>query len=187
MYNSSIMQRKKHCVKCGVLFEATNSWHIFCSQPCKTSRRWETIRNSKPINMRHCRQCGTQIDIVNRSDANRNHCSDSCAIKSARESRSRFFKKNPKKSKEYHAKSKEKLGPDGNLKRFYSRHPGAPRECQSCGERRVLDVAHRPEHSRNGAWRSVKNTTLEKVWILCPTCHALLDRMHYAPADLGLK
>jgi len=24
------------------------------------------------------------------------------------------------------------------------------------------------------------------VWVLCPTCHALLDRMHYPPEELGL-
>jgi hypothetical protein len=26
----------------------------------------------------------------------------------------------------------------------------------------------------------------EMVWVLCPTCHRLLDRMHYPPTDLGL-
>jgi len=79
------------------------------------------------------------------------------------------------------------VGPDGNQKRFYARFPDAPRSCQGCGETRVLDIAHKPEHRRNGAHRSISNTNLEHVWILCPTCHALLDRMHYPPIDLGLS
>jgi hypothetical protein len=27
----------------------------------------------------------------------------------------------------------------------------------------------------------------EKVWVLCPTCHRLLDRMNYSPSELGLS
>jgi hypothetical protein len=27
----------------------------------------------------------------------------------------------------------------------------------------------------------------DKIWILCPTCHALLDRKHYTPEQLNLK
>jgi 5-methylcytosine-specific restriction endonuclease McrA len=63
----------------------------------------------------------------------------------------------------------------------------APKQCQSCGEDRVLDIAHKPDHKRNGSWRSKKNTSMEKVWILCPTCHALIDRNNYDPFSLGLS
>ena len=187
MYNSRIMNKQKHCIGCNSLFEPTTAWQKFCNQPCKTAYRWRTTRNGRATITRHCRQCGTQIEITNRDDANRYHCSEKCSAQSARESRSKFFKKNPRKAADYYAKTLEKLGPDGNLRRFYARHPNAPHACQSCGESRVLDIAHRPNHSRNGAWRSVENTSPEKVWILCPTCHALLDRMHYPPSDLGLK
>jgi heterodisulfide reductase subunit B len=51
----------------------------------------------------------------------------------------------------------------------------------------VLDIAHKPKYKRKGAWRNVKNTTPEKIWILCPTCHALIDRKGYDPQQLGLK
>jgi hypothetical protein len=51
----------------------------------------------------------------------------------------------------------------------------------------VLDIAHRPEHARRGAWSNAANTTPEKVWILCPTCHALLDRLGYSAEQLGLR
>ena len=114
------------------------------------------------------------------------HCSATCAIKSARESRCNFYKKNPNKYKEYKERWRGKVGIDSGLLRFYLRYPNAPKKCQSCGESRVLDIAHRPEHKRNGAWRSKSNTTNDKVWILCPTCHALLDRKGYTPSQLNL-
>lgn len=89
--------------------------------------------------------------------------------------------------KEYYSRSRKKLGPDSNLRRFFWRYPNAPKSCQSCGEKRVIEIAHKPGFERNGSWRSVANTKWpEKVWILCPTCHALIDRMNYSPKDLGL-
>jgi hypothetical protein len=138
--------------------------------------------------MRSCRICEKPFPVIRqRADANRQHCSHECAVESARASRRKFYKEKPHKAVEYHRRSRERLGPDGNLRRFYARYPDAPRSCQSCGESRVLDVAHKPGHERNGAWRSKSNTMIEKVWILCPTCHALLDRMGYSPAELGLE
>lgn len=146
-----------------------------------------TSTSSAASKMRKCRQCETEFAIVKqRADSNRQHCSPECSVKSARASRRRFYQRKPEMYREYHRRSRERVGPDGNLKRFYARHPNAPRECESCGESRVLDVAHKPGHERNGAWRSAKNTTAEKVWILCPTCHALIDRMGYDPLELGL-
>lgn len=140
------------------------------------------------MNIRNCRYCGTEFAAIKqRADANRQHCSRECAVQSARKSRRQFYQRKPHKYREYHERRRQKIGPDGNLKRFYSRYPDAPRACQSCGENRVLDVAHKPGHERNGAWRSKENTAIEKIWILCPTCHALLDRMGYSPADLGLE
>lgn len=176
----------KHCGFCGSPFAPKTAWQKFCTDRCGNKAAWQ-VKKAGGLARRHCRQCGTGFDLQSRADANRWHCSPECSVQSARDSRSKFYARNPGKMTEYRATSREKRGPDSNLKRFYARHPDAPRACQSCGEARVLDVAHRPEHRRNGAWRSKANTTLEKVWILCPTCHALLDRMHYPPADLGLR
>ena len=181
----------KYCVICGNEFEAKTAWHRYCSRACEA----KNYRNSHGLWLlkdgRFCRQCGKKFFPEGRGGNNKQHCSDECSKKSARESRSKFWSKfgDKKKQKmnEYHKKSREKVGPDGNLKRFYKRYPEAPKACQSCGETRVLDIAHKNGHERNGAWRSVDNTTLEKVWILCPTCHALLDRMNYDPSDLGLS
>lgn len=179
------MTHTKHCGKCGAGFAPTNAWQKFCSYECQQKFRNDN-KERKLSSGRYCRQCGGQFFPRGRGENNRWHCSHECAVRSARESRSNFYAKNPGKMAEYHVTNRKKVGPDGNLKRFYARHPDAPRACQSCGETRVLDIAHKPEHKRNGAWRSAKNTTIEKAWILCPTCHALLDRMHYPPSELGL-
>ena len=180
----------KHCVICGNEFEAHTARHRYCSRACET----KNYRNAHGLHLlkngRFCRQCGKQFFPEGSGGNNKQHCSQECSDKSARESRSKFWEKLGDKKKEkmneYYTTSREKIGTDGNLKRFYARYPNAPRACQSCGETRVLDISHKNGYERNGAWRSVKNTTIDKVWILCPTCHALLDRMHYAPIDLGL-
>ncbi len=174
----------RHCVICGAVFTAQTAWHRYCSRTCKSRRYRES---KKPPTKRHCRQCGEGF-VLGAGQGNKQHCSEECSTKSARESRSKFWERNgTKKRKEYYARSREKLGADGSLKRFYARYPDSPKACQACGESRVLDIAHKPGHERNGAWRSAKNTTPEKVWILCPTCHALLDRKGYCPSELGLE
>jgi len=180
---------KKYCVICGTPFEAKTAWARYCSIKCKT-KRYRDSKGYKLSEGRFCKQCGKKFYPTFKTGANQQHCSKECSIKSARESRSKFWDKQPdkkQKTAEYYKKSRNKVGPDGNLIRFKRRYPNAEMKCQVCGETRVLDIAHKPEYKRNGAWRSVKNTTPKKVWILCPTCHALLDRMNYSPEELGLK
>ena len=182
---------QKHCIRCGINFEAFRASHKYCSTNCahisnKAGKGQIRLQDKG----RFCKQCGTWFAIeAGKGGNNKWHCSLDCSTKSARESRSKFWANqlDPKQKKaEYHQNNREKVGPDGNLKRFRRRHPEVEMKCQSCGETRVLDIAHKPEYKLNGAWRSAKNTTPEKVWILCPTCHTLLDRMHYSPSELGL-
>ena len=180
----------KYCVVCGTQFEADTAWAKYCSRKCKSL----TYRISKGRTLergRYCKQCGTHFYPPLQGGQNQHHCSPECSKKSARESRSKFWKRlgigKVAKHKQYSPNWKEKHGLDGNLKRFYARFPDAPKSCQSCGEIRILDIAHKPEHKRNGAWRSSKNTKLEHVWILCPTCHGLLDRKGRTPELLGLS
>ena len=180
------MKRTRHCIVCGVEFEARRANHTICSLYCQ-HRKWKIgAGRMKLIDGRRCKQCGTRFYPSGSGENNKQHCSDSCAAKSARQSRSRFFDKNPQKMLQYHAAARQKHGPDANMKRFRARHPFAPSACQSCGESRVLDIAHKPEFRRNGSHRSAKNTTIDRVWILCPTCHALIDRKGVDPASLGL-
>jgi len=188
--NKNIKDKKsriKYCRICGGKFSPTRSWHRYCSKKCK----YANAKNRRTIKLdegRYCRQCGKKFyPQWKKGGRNFQHCSLKCSTKSARESRCKFFKKNPNKHKEYHKNRKNKVGTDSNLLRFYLRYPNAPKKCQACGEDRVLDISHKPKFRRNGAWRSAKNTTIDRTWILCPTCHALIDRKHYNPKDLGLK
>ena len=179
--------RMKYCVSCGAAFEAVTAWHKFCTEAC--GQRHKRKAKNLPIRGegRYCRQCGVCFCPLYRQGGNQQHCSADCSKRSARESRSRFYERNPQKDAEYRERRKAKRLPEGNMIRYRVRYPDAPTACQACGETRVLDIAHRPEHRRNGSWRSRKNSTPEKVWILCPTCHALIDRMGYDPATLGLS
>lgn len=179
------MKRPKHCETCGILYDCDRATARFCTSRCRDKFYWNQKRAGY-INLRFCRQCGKEFQLKSRNDAARRHCSIECSKKSAKESRSKFYEKNPEKMKQYYL-NQQKIEPDGNQKRFYRRYPNAPKSCQSCGEKRVLDIAHKPEFRRNGQWRSLSNSTLDKVWILCPTCHALLDRMNYTPEELNLR
>lgn len=178
-----INQAIRYCLFCGNQFEATRARHKYCHRNCNEKERRKEKGLVKYIG-RFCKQCGVHF-IPEKSGGQ--HCSVECSKKSARQSRSKFFKKNPGIEKKYYQKTINKTGHRGNLDRYYLRHHNAPKACESCGETRVLDIAHKPEHKRNGQWRSVSNTCPEKVWILCPTCHALIDRKGYDPKQLGLK
>lgn len=180
----------KHCTVCGVGFESQTPWHRYCGAACsaKAHRARIGLAKHRP---RHCRQCGSQFFLTGRGGGNQAHCSTACSAKSARESRYGFYKKNPHKEAEYRAASRERAKASGtkdrSLTRLCKRCPGTPVACQSCGESRVVQIAHKPEHRRLGAWQSSKNTRWpETVWILCPTCHILLDQCGYTPAQLGL-
>jgi ribosomal protein L32E len=179
------MNKSKHCWICGKQFEPTRAWNRYCSIKCK-SENWRNTKGRIVDGGRYCRQCGKKFIPPRIGGANMQHCSTECSTKSARESRSKFYKRNPQKYSEYQKKWHSKVGTDNNLLRFYLRYPEAPKKCQSCGESRVLEIAHKPGHKRNGAWRNKENTTIDKVWILCPTCHKLLDRKGYSPKQLNL-
>jgi len=177
-----------YCRYCSKTFEPERKWQLYCSDQCRVDFNNSLTKKTDIQKTRYCKVCGKSF-IIGFQQMNKQHCSLECSQKSARISRTKFWSNQiDKKSKRdlYYKKSKEKCGPDGNLKRYYLRYPDAPRNCQSCGENRVLDIAHKPGFERNGSWRSVSNCTPEKVWILCPTCHALLDRMNYSPNELGL-
>lgn len=173
-----------HCKSCGVDFMPKVRWQLYCSDKCHTSFN----NNLKKVSLddekrtRFCKRCGTKF-LYGDGQMAKQHCSDKCSSDSARLSRTKYSKVPINIEKKRTNERKRKIG---NIERVYNRYPELPKSCQSCGESRVLDIAHKPEFRRNGAWRSASNCTPEKIWILCPTCHALLDRKHYAPESLGL-
>ena len=189
---SAMKTKTYYCRFCGKDFESTHLLsQAYCSRGCEGKAYRVRHDLHKLKDGRFCKQCGKKFYPKGSGENNKQHCSGECSIISAKESRTRFWKNQPnpeKKLQAYRQKSRNKLGPDGNLKRFFRRYPNAPRYCEACGETRVVELAHKPGFKRNGAWRSVENTRWpEKVWVLCPTCHALLDRMGYSPEELGLE
>lgn len=176
----------KNCLNCGVTYETKHSKGVYCTQKCGAAYRWKLLPKGtdKP---RACAVCGVQFFATPQNNQKRT-CSDACRRARVSEIVRTWRTRNPEREGLYRLRAKEKQLPDSNLARFRRNNPNAPRACESCGDSRVLDLAHKPGKERNGAWRSVGNSRWpEHVWVLCPTCHALHDRMRYPPEELGLK
>jgi len=173
------------CVECGLQMPSAHIHKMYCSRRCKGRYRKKHPHGSLAAG-HACRMCGKRIKL-HKGQGNKWLCSSKCRRASTALSVRTFHERRPRQEAIYRARTKEKRLPNGNLHRFYRTNPNAPHACECCGEKRVLDVAHKPHAARLGEWRSSKNCKWPSmVWVLCPTCHALLDRMHYPPSDLGL-
>lgn len=178
---------EKFCTMCGSKYRQTESFSWLCDR-CFGKK-------FAPGAKRFCRICGKKFRVSREKGFNQRNCSEKCAIQSSREARKRFFARNPTRERTYRGKAtvKAKSIGDGAIIRFAKRFPETPLVCAAiengcpCGEKRVLDISHKPKFKRNGAWRTKSNSTPDKVWILCPTHHALLDRIGVMPASIGLK
>jgi hypothetical protein len=179
------MSLQPHCVRCNKEMPGSHSHRMYCSGACKAAYRRANPNQSRDDG-HNCRQCGTLFPI-GPGQHNKWLCSDECRRASNAKSVRTFHDRRPMMEAIYRARTKDKLPPDTQNRRFYSLNPDAPRACEGCGEDRVIEIAHRPEHQRFGQRRSSANMRWPgMVWVLCPTCHRLLDRMHYPPKDLGL-
>lgn len=173
------------CKDCGGSFQAKRPDKKWCSSPCASHagrlRRLEQTDVTKSGG--NCPRCGNHFSIVPPA-TNKRYCSVACASAAARELRRIWARREyPKRRAGYEAKRNFR---DTALNRLKRRFPTIPQACESCGEDRILEIAHRPEFKRNGAWRMVANTQRHMIWILCPTCHKLLDRGICTQAELGL-
>lgn len=173
------------CVECGIEMLGSHIHKKYCSPKCKA--RWRKKHpNGKMSDGHNCRICGVWFPLQ-KGQANKWLCSDKCRRASNAKSVRSFHERQPLVSAIYRARTKEKLPADSQNLRFYRLNPDAPHNCEACGESRVTEIAHRLGHERNGARRCADNMRWpEKVWVLCPTCHRLLDRMNYSPRELGL-
>lgn len=174
------------CVECGSPMPGSHIHRKYCSGKCKA--RWRKKHPHTPASEGHnCRICGTWFPLA-AGQHNKWLCSDQCRRASNAKSVRTFHERQPTMEAIYRARTRAKQPPDSQNLRFYRLNPNAPRVCESCGESRVTEVAHRPGHERLGARRASANLRWpEMVWVLCPTCHRLLDRMHYPPEELGLS
>ena len=179
------MENNVTCVQCTAPMPGSNSHRRYCSGRCKAA--WRRAHPGPPATDGHnCRMCGAWF-ALGPGQHNKWLCSAECRRASNAKSVRTFHIRQPAAEAIFRERTKAKRLPEGNLTRFYRTNPDAPRACEACGESRVLDVAHKPTHRRNGEWRSSQNCKWPSmVWVLCPTCHALLDRMHYPIGELGL-
>lgn len=172
------------CQECLSVIEDARSNRRFCSTKCRG--RWWKKNPSKGVTEHSCRQCGI-IFPISTSQHNKWLCSEVCRKKSNAASVRNFHLRKPLMNGVYRDRSRQKQSPDNQNIRFYKINPSAPRACEACGEDRVTEISHRPGHERKGERRKSTNMKWpEMVWILCPTCHRLLDRMGYDPKELGL-
>jgi hypothetical protein len=172
---------KRPCVVCGGAVRSARRDARFCSQKCQNVAR---CCQSFPTTIRQCKTCPRVFVRLGRYEGNHWHCSKECAAVSARKSRLEFKRRRPERDAIYRARQRSKPQCHTTIKRLWKKFPELPRACEACGEARVLDVAHRPEHARNGAWQTLRNSTPDKIWILCPLCHALLDRLGFTAEQL---
>lgn len=173
------------CHQCGQPSSADRKWAKYCGDDCRNRARLG--RRRIVVCARPCGQCGTMFTPAGPKNRNiKIFCSDACREDNRREYAKRWGKNNPARRDSYYRKSAAKFGVDRPLKRLWRTFPEMPRCCESCGDDRVLDIAHKPHARRNGARRSRKNTNPATAWILCPTCHALLDRKGWSPTELGI-
>jgi hypothetical protein len=174
------------CVECGVGMNKAHYHAKYCSGRCKA--RYRKKHGGGKVSDGHaCRVCGKLFPLLP-GQHNKWLCSDACRRASNAKSVREFHKRRPLMEAIYRTRTRKKLLPDNAGVRFYRLNPDAPRACESCGEDRVTEAAHKPGYERIGARRTSKNLRWpEMTWVLCPTCHRLLDRMGYSPEELGLK
>lgn len=174
------------CVHCRTTLPPSHSHRKYCSGKCKAAYR-RTNGGGTVADGHNCRHCDKWF-AIGAGQHNKWLCSAECRRASNAKSVREFHLRRPLMEALYREKTKSKQPPDSQNRRFYLLNPNAPKACEACGEARVTEIAHKPGHERMGERRSSANMRWpEKVWVLCPTCHRLLDRMHYPPEDLGLK
>lgn len=172
------------CLECGGGIDGARADALRCSGECGIASKQKAL---VPTTIRTCKQCPRVFIRLGRYEGNAWHCSEACSRVSAKASRRMFHELRPERTGAYRERQRSKRLRDTAIERLWRRFPLMPRACEACGEARVLDIAHRPEHARKGAWSRLSNCTPEKIWVLCPLCHALLDRLGYTAKQLGIK
>ena len=173
------------CTMCGTAFKAIRPDKRYCSPKCQ-NRQGRLRRGEQTDVTKHGRDCGIchRHFHIQPPNSNQRYCSTDCAAQAAKIQRRAFHRKNPLLWKVYNARRPYR---DSVLARLRRKYPSLPTSCQSCGEARVLEVAHKPGHERRGAWRVMRNCAQHMIWILCPTCHKLVDKGISTPTELGLS
>jgi uncharacterized protein YqcC (DUF446 family) len=180
------------CAHCQVSFRAWNKAQRYCGKRCRTDA--ETARRNRSAAGKWLREpkicpiCNASFFCTKETGPNKVYCSPACTI----EARARYHhwwkSSNPKAMTAYNRERTKRYGHDTLINRLHKRYQDLATACEArgCGESRVLEVAHKPEFKRNGAHRTLDKYERHMFWVLCPTCHRVLDREIETPEQMGL-
>lgn len=182
----------KRCEHCDAGFTSWNRCAKYCSGRCRSNsaskRRLRTCKGDWLTIPRACKACGTEFLCTRETGPNKKYCSPKCSVSARRGDYRAFLATNPDSMRDYNRARTRKHGKDTLSNRLRKRYPDMPEVCEAggCNESRVVEIAHRPEFKRNGAWRTMDLYERHMFWVLCPTCHRVLDREIETPEQLGL-
>jgi len=186
---------EKQCPVCDTKFTPDNRAQIYCSLPCRT--RAQTNRDATATGKPHwsltgkiCKICGKHFMPGTKMSSNAKYCSDACRVEGIRTTQKRFKQLNPEAQSIYNRARDMTNGRKDTLqRRLYAKYPDLPRVCETpnCREARVLEAAHKPGFERKGADQVMKFYERHMFWMLCPTCHRVLDKGIETPEQMGLR
>lgn len=175
------------CRFCKQTYQGTRRDRLYCSVACSCKASYRRrLRKPSILDVgRKCAWCKNRFR-PEWPDCNRRYCSTECARKAITASRRAFHRRNPRRQREYNSRRPFK---DAKLIRLRRKYPQLPTACQACGENRVVEVAHRPAFRHLGGviGSNIKHRMPHMIWILCPTCHKLLDKGICTAEELHLS
>ena len=183
---------ERSCERCGLDFTTGTRTSKYCSERCRTrsavdrrhaSRAGEWLRT--PV---ICRKCSKEFCRTLQTGPNKKYCSDKCAAEARSIYNKNWMSKSPEAMRQYDQERYKRHGRDTLITRLRHRYPDLPTVCETknCLEQRVLEIAHKPEFKRNGGWRTQDKYERHMFWMLCPTCHRVLDFAIETPEQMGL-
>lgn len=180
----------RNCAHCGAAFTTAHRSGLYCSTVCRTHASQERCRQSKAGEWlrtpRTCGICKTEFMCTLATGPNKKYCSPLCVAAARGRDMAAFKQQHPTAMQQYNAVRKTKYGADTLMSRVRKKYPDLPTACEACGETRVLELAHKPEYARNGRWRTSDLYERHMFWVLCPTCHRVIDKHVQTPDELGL-
>lgn len=175
------------CQRCGTPVNAQRKTRKWCDD-CTTR-----VKDTTPRQLT-CGWCTKPFTAArDMKERAKRHCSPDCSnaastkakVESAKRRRRGEPKRLPGRPVELTPEESATRKREGVVSRWFRRNPDRPRKCEACGETRVVELAHKKP--RNGAARLLSNTGPDDVWVLCPTCHRVLDYGIETAEELGLK
>ena len=183
----------RKCDHCKTPFQSVTRQQKYCVPDCRTAaeiaRRRRRPGDWLSVELK-CGVCRKAFFRTLATGPNKKYCSEGCSYQANLLSQKRFHKANPDAQTAFRDRSKKRLKNDTLMDRLRKKYTDLPTVCEAlgCGEGRVLDIAHKPEHRRLCRHRIISlHYQRHKFWILCPTHHALIDRNVSQPAELGLS